>query len=65
MACSLAEQRMTDSGGRTAWTSKVTVSGQCIPGRYWFDGHYIDNAKEDAAELALKKIFNAKMRGRE
>ncbi|EHL00005.1 hypothetical protein M7I_4087 [Glarea lozoyensis 74030] len=43
-------------GGRTAWSSTVTVQGQTIPARYWYDGQYVKNAKEDAAEVALKQI---------
>lgn len=44
------------SGGRTAWSSTVTVSGQNIQARYWYDGQYLHNAKEDAAEVALKVL---------
>jgi hypothetical protein len=44
------------SGGRTAWSSTVTISGQTIPARYWYDGQYVNNAKEDAAEYALKLL---------
>ncbi|RQM07718.1 hypothetical protein DH86_00001748, partial [Scytalidium sp. 3C] len=43
-------------GGRTAWSSTVTVQGQSISARYWYDGQYVNNAKEDAAELALKHL---------
>ncbi|CAI7637135.1 unnamed protein product [Penicillium bialowiezense] len=43
-------------GGRTAWSSTVTVQGQNIAARYWYDGQYINNAKEDAAEMALKTL---------
>ncbi|KAJ5480903.1 hypothetical protein N7539_006797 [Penicillium diatomitis] len=43
-------------GGRTAWSSTVTVQGQNIAARYWYDGQYINNAKEDAAEVALKTL---------
>ncbi|KAJ6161295.1 hypothetical protein N7470_004691 [Penicillium chermesinum] len=49
------------SGGRTAWSSTVTVQGQNIAARYWYDGQYINNAKEDAAEVALK-ILNQQPR---
>ncbi|KAJ5225478.1 hypothetical protein N7468_006703 [Penicillium chermesinum] len=48
-------------GGRTAWSSTVTVQGQNIAARYWYDGQYINNAKEDAAEVALK-ILNQQPR---
>lgn len=40
-------------GGRTAWSSTVTIQGQTFTARYFYDGQYIDNAKEDAAEVAL------------
>jgi hypothetical protein len=43
-------------GGRTAWSSTVTVQGQNIAARYWYDGQYINNAKEDAAEVALMRL---------
>ncbi|GFN10833.1 double-stranded RNA binding motif domain-containing protein [Aspergillus tubingensis] len=49
-------------GGRTAWTSKVTVQHRVpgvpwiIPGRYFFDGD--NNAREDAAEVAWRKLTN-------
>ncbi|KFX87360.1 hypothetical protein O988_03004 [Pseudogymnoascus sp. VKM F-3808] len=46
-------------GGRTAWSSTVTVSGQSIAARYWYDGQYLNNAKEDAAEVALKALGNS------
>jgi len=40
-------------GGRTAWSSTVTVYGQSFAARYWYDGKNLNNAKEDAAEMAL------------
>ncbi|KAJ5895385.1 hypothetical protein N7495_007076 [Penicillium taxi] len=43
-------------GGRTAWSSTVTVRGEHVAARYWYDGQYINNAKEDAAEVALKLL---------
>lgn len=44
------------SGGRTAWSSTVTVQGQNVAARYWYDGQFINNAKEDAAEVALMRL---------
>ncbi|KAI9695484.1 MAG: hypothetical protein M1820_008586 [Bogoriella megaspora] len=44
------------TGGRTAWSSTVLVEGQYIPARYWYDGQYLHNAKEDAAEVALQRL---------
>ncbi|KAK3994551.1 hypothetical protein QBC44DRAFT_41489 [Cladorrhinum sp. PSN332] len=40
-------------GGRTAWSSTVTILGQVYNARYWYDGKNLNNAKEDAAEVAL------------
>ncbi|CAI7620269.1 unnamed protein product [Penicillium pancosmium] len=44
------------SGGRTAWSSTVSINTQNFSARYWYDGQYINNAKEDAAEVALKLL---------
>ncbi|KAJ6079966.1 hypothetical protein N7467_009719 [Penicillium canescens] len=46
------------NGGRTAWSSTVTVQGipNAIAARYWYDGQFVNNAKEDAAEVALKLL---------
>ncbi|KAK4044282.1 hypothetical protein C8A01DRAFT_31598 [Parachaetomium inaequale] len=41
-------------GGRTAWSSTVTVYGQAHSARFWYDGKNLHNAKEDAAEVALQ-----------
>lgn len=40
------------TGGRTAWSSRVTIDGIMHSARYWYDGNYINNAKEDVAEVA-------------
>jgi len=34
----------------------VTIEGQAIAARLWYDGQYINSAKEEAAELAVKTI---------
>ena len=47
---------MIVSGGRTAWTSSVEVNGISYPARYSFDGSWANNAKEDAAEVALQRL---------
>jgi hypothetical protein len=53
-------RRITDgktlAGGRTAWSSRVTIHGQSIQARFWYDGKNLNNAKEDAAEMALNWI---------
>lgn len=46
------------AGGRTAWSATVTVGSQNIAARYWYDGQYLNNAKEDAAEVACTKLRN-------
>ncbi|EON66143.1 hypothetical protein W97_05386 [Coniosporium apollinis CBS 100218] len=50
--------RLTASflGGRTAWSSTVTVAGHQVPARYWYDGSRVNQAKEDAAEVALQRM---------
>ncbi|KAK0704170.1 hypothetical protein B0T21DRAFT_416701 [Apiosordaria backusii] len=40
-------------GGRTAWSSRVVVYGSTVSARFWYDGKNLNNAKEDAAEVAL------------
>lgn len=35
----------------------MTISGHhIIAARYWYDGQYVNNAKEDAAEVALQQL---------
>ncbi|KAI0129463.1 hypothetical protein BJ170DRAFT_680963 [Xylariales sp. AK1849] len=46
-------------GGRTAWSSIVTVCNQQIKARFWYDGRNLTNAKEDAAEAALLYLEQA------
>lgn len=46
-------------GGRTAWSSQVTIQGQTLAARYWYDGKNLNNAKEDAAECALNWLRTA------
>ncbi|CEL02388.1 hypothetical protein BJX68DRAFT_219627 [Aspergillus pseudodeflectus] len=43
-------------GGRTAWSCSVVVHGTTFHSRYWFDGEYVENAMEDAAEVAIKVL---------
>ncbi|TKA31300.1 hypothetical protein B0A50_02145 [Salinomyces thailandicus] len=43
-------------GGRTAWSCTVQVAGAHIGARYWYDGQYVNNAREDAAEVALQRF---------
>lgn len=46
-------------GGRTAWSSRVMVKGQVFQARFWYDGKNLNNAKEDAAELALHYVSSS------
>jgi len=48
-------------GGRTAWSSTVTIQGKNFCARYFYDGQYINNAREDAAEVALM-VLNSQTR---
>ncbi|EGE84935.2 hypothetical protein BDBG_09298 [Blastomyces gilchristii SLH14081] len=43
-------------GGRTAWSSTVTIQGTSFAARYFYDGQNTNNAKEDAAEVALTAL---------
>ncbi|EMD63124.1 hypothetical protein GGP41_005148 [Bipolaris sorokiniana] len=43
-------------GGRTAWTTMVSVSGTNYQARFWYDGDYLSQAKEDCSEVALRTI---------
>jgi len=43
-------------GGRTAWSATVTIQGANVAARYWYDGQFINNAKEDAAEVAMMRL---------
>jgi hypothetical protein len=44
-------------GGRTAWSCTVAIPGQrLVQARFWYDGQYVNNAKEDAAEVALQQL---------
>lgn len=55
----LVKVKKTDigsTGGRTAWSSTVTIAGATVLARYWYDGNHANNAKEDAAEVALIQL---------
>ncbi|KAH8745467.1 hypothetical protein F5883DRAFT_587044 [Diaporthe sp. PMI_573] len=53
-------QMVADSRGcRTAWSSRVTVNGAIHQARFWYDGKNLNNAKEDAAEVALRFVSMA------
>ncbi|GAB7339830.1 hypothetical protein MBLNU457_6370t2 [Dothideomycetes sp. NU457] len=44
------------TGGRTAWSSTVSINGQGYSARYWYAGDHANNAREDAAEVALQRM---------
>jgi hypothetical protein len=43
-------------GGRTAWSTITTINGVPYAARFWYDGEYIAQAKEDSAEVALRSL---------
>lgn len=43
-------------GGRTAWSCIANVAGFEVQARFWYDGQYVNNAREDAAQVALQKL---------
>lgn len=43
-------------GGRTAWSTVVVIRGATYPARFWYDGAYLDQARQDAAEVAHNTI---------
>ncbi|KAH6612033.1 hypothetical protein C7974DRAFT_406883 [Boeremia exigua] len=43
-------------GGRTAWSTIAVVNGIHYQARFWYDGARMQQAKEDAAEIALRQI---------
>lgn len=43
-------------GGRTAWSTIVAVNGVPYSARFWYDGKYVEQAKQDAAEVAFTAI---------
>lgn len=49
-------QANSPPGGRTAWSSRVTIQGRTLAARFWYDGKNLNNAKEDAAEMALNYL---------
>jgi hypothetical protein len=55
---SWTDPKFAPPGGRTAWSATVTIRGENLAARYWYDGQYLNNAKEDAAEVACTKLRN-------
>lgn len=55
-ACRALTLTLVFPGGRTAWSSSVHIGNISVPARFWYDGQYVDKAKEDAAEVALQRL---------
>lgn len=47
---------MISQSGRTAWSAVVTVDSTNCDARYCYDGQFLNNAKEDAAEVGSTKL---------
>ncbi|KAL5372622.1 hypothetical protein DPSP01_013374 [Paraphaeosphaeria sporulosa] len=43
-------------GGRTAWSSIVLIQGAQYSARFWYSGERLEQAREDAAEMALRNL---------
>ncbi|KAF2999861.1 hypothetical protein E8E13_007861 [Curvularia kusanoi] len=43
-------------GGRTAWSTIAIVNGMHYPAQFFYDGTRMAQAKEDAAEQALRVL---------
>ncbi|KAF2733030.1 hypothetical protein EJ04DRAFT_298764 [Polyplosphaeria fusca] len=43
-------------GGRTAWSCVAVVQGTHYSARFWYDGQYADQSREDASEMAWRTI---------
>ncbi|KAJ4989952.1 hypothetical protein SVAN01_04599 [Stagonosporopsis vannaccii] len=43
-------------GGRTAWSSIALIQGVQYQARFWYDGTRMEQAREDAAEIALRQL---------
>jgi len=52
-------------GTRTAWTCYLDINNCYYAARYWYDGAYVANAREDVAEVALQYLqYNRTYMGR-
>lgn len=49
----------SQTGGRTAWSTIAVINNIQYPARFWYDGSRIEQAKEDAAEVALGLLKKA------
>jgi hypothetical protein len=43
-------------GGRTAWSCTIDIQGTPVQARFWYDGQYVNQAREDAAQVALERL---------
>ena len=46
----------TLTGGRTAWSTIANIGTAQYPAKFWYDGQYLAQAKEDSAEVALRYL---------
>jgi len=53
---STARSTNENTGGRTAWSTIAVVNNVQYPARFWYDGAFMEQAREDAAEIALRKL---------
>jgi hypothetical protein len=53
---SLTVRTNTRTGGRTAWSCIVVVQGTHFPARFWYDGQYADQSREDCSEVAYRRL---------
>ncbi|KAF1976368.1 hypothetical protein BU23DRAFT_439959, partial [Bimuria novae-zelandiae CBS 107.79] len=52
-------------GKRTAWSSIVLIQGAQYYARYWYAGERLEQAREDAAEVALRQLTGFTRPGQE
>ena len=52
-------------GSRTAWSSIVMIQGAQFSAQFWYAGERLEQAREDAAEVALKQLTGFTGRGQQ
>ncbi|OCT51245.1 hypothetical protein CLCR_09230 [Cladophialophora carrionii] len=58
LAAECRKQRLPTPQFNIVSDRRVTIRGENLAARYWYDGQYLNNAKEDAAEVACTKLRN-------
>ncbi|KAF2111153.1 hypothetical protein BDV96DRAFT_650260 [Lophiotrema nucula] len=46
-------------GGRTAWSCIAVIQGTHYQAKFWYDGQFLAQAREDAAEVAYRALTSA------